>query len=259
MSKQRVENSKTKAWEYYELGKRYNESLTPNQYNLVNTNIEFFAGNQWMHLPETQAMSKLPKPVFNILKRVASLFVASLTSSATAVSFEPLTYYDGENLNEKDMQALLINSVRRIADKYKITPLWLPLAEEDAALCRKLCRKCGRGRVMPRLQAGEIVSLLSGCLFSVCIRLHGAVFSSCAGIPAICLPYDPKVEAFADLADHHAVDMRARDLSPLSVIKIADHILSYRERLCASVTARAAEMRRACAADVETARRLWNK
>ncbi len=164
---------------------------------------------------------------------------------------------DGEDVNEKDMQALLVNSVRRIADKYKITPLWLPLAEEDVALCRKLCRKCGRGRVMPRLQAGEIVSLLSGCLFSVCIRLHGAVFSSCAGIPAICLPYDPKVEAFSDRADHHSVDMKARDLSPLSVIKIADHILSYRDRLCANVKARAAELRRACAADVEAARRLW--
>lgn len=162
------------------------------------------------------------------------------------------------DISENDMQSLLVNAVRRIADKYKITPLWLPLAEEDVALCRKLCRKCGRGRVMPRLQAGEAVSLLSGCLFCVTVRLHGAVFSSCAGIPAICLPYDPKVESFGDSADHHVVDMGARDLSPLSVIKIADHILSYRDRLCANVRARAAELRRACTADVEAARKLWN-
>ena len=122
MSKQRVENSKTKAWEYYELGKRYNESLKPNQYDLVNTNIEFFAGNQWIHLPETQAMSKLPKPVFNILKRVASLFVASLTSSATAVSFEPLTYYDGENMNDPDTNASVYATaeVRNLFEKFKM-------------------------------------------------------------------------------------------------------------------------------------------
>ncbi len=87
---------KTKAWERYERGRAYNNRLTPNQYNLVNTNIEFFAGNQWLHLAQTPAMQKLPKPTFNIIKRVASLFVASLTSSAASVSFDELSYYSGD-------------------------------------------------------------------------------------------------------------------------------------------------------------------
>lgn len=118
----KVENSKTKAWYYYEQGKRYNESLSPNQYNLVNTNIEFFAGNQWLNLPETPAMSKLPKPVFNILKRVASLFVASLTSSATTISFEPLTYYDGNNMSDPDTNAsdYATAEVRNLFEKFKM-------------------------------------------------------------------------------------------------------------------------------------------
>lgn len=89
---------KTKAWERYERGRAYNNRLTPNQYNLVNTNIEFFAGNQWLHLAQTPAMQKLPKPTFNIIKRVASLFVASLTSSAASVSFDELSYYSGDPL-----------------------------------------------------------------------------------------------------------------------------------------------------------------
>lgn len=83
----------TKAWVRYERGRDYNNRLKPNQYKLVNTNIEFFAGNQWVHLEQTPAMQKLPKPVFNIIKRVASLFVASLTSSAASVSFDELSYY----------------------------------------------------------------------------------------------------------------------------------------------------------------------
>ena len=91
-------DEQNRAWTYYELGRAYNNSLTPNQYQLVNTNIEFFAGNQWLHIPETEAMSRLARPTFNIIKRIASLFVASLTSSAVTVSFEPLSYYDGENL-----------------------------------------------------------------------------------------------------------------------------------------------------------------
>ena len=99
------ENNMTRAWELYELGRNYNESLTPNQYNLVETNTEFFTGNQWLRLPNTPAMLGLPKPTFNILKRVASLFIASLTSSGTALRFEPLAYYDGSNLTDPDHDA----------------------------------------------------------------------------------------------------------------------------------------------------------
>ena len=89
------EHTKTRVWELYERGRDYNCRLTPNQYDLVRTNTEFFIGNQWLHLPDTPAMRALPKPTFNILKRVASLFVASLTSSGVALRFEPLAYYDG--------------------------------------------------------------------------------------------------------------------------------------------------------------------
>ena len=64
------ENSTTRAWRLYEEGKAYNNSLVPNQYNLVNANVEFFAGNQWSALPNTDAMRSLPKPVFNIIKRI---------------------------------------------------------------------------------------------------------------------------------------------------------------------------------------------
>lgn len=88
----------TKAWERYERGRSYNNRLVPNQYDLVNTNIEFFAGNQWVNLAQTPAMRRLPKPTFNIIKRVTSLFVASLTSSAATISFDELSYYSGDDL-----------------------------------------------------------------------------------------------------------------------------------------------------------------
>lgn len=99
------ENSKNWAWELYEQGVAYNQNLTPNQYNLVETNTEFFIGNQWLHLPNTPAMMGLPKPVFNILKRVASLFIASLTSTGVALRFEPLAYYDASNMTDPDHDA----------------------------------------------------------------------------------------------------------------------------------------------------------
>ena len=115
------ENNKTRAWELYELGRNYNESLTPNQYDLVETNTEFFIGNQWRNLPNTPAMAGLPRPTFNILKRVASLFIASLTSSGTAIRFEPLAYYDGSNMTDPDHDAAHVANaeVATLLEKFK--------------------------------------------------------------------------------------------------------------------------------------------
>ena len=103
------------AWKYYEYGRAYNSNLTPNQYTVVNTNREFFAGNQWLHMPDNEAMRRLSKPVFNIIKRVTSLFVASLTSSNTTISFEPLSL-QGDN----DAASFATAEVRNLLEKFKM-------------------------------------------------------------------------------------------------------------------------------------------
>ena len=115
----RIENQMTNVWKYYERGKSYNNSLTPNQYNVVRTNTEFFIGNQWQNLPQTPAMAKLPKPTFNILKRVASLFIASLSSSAVAVRLEPLAHYDGGGMAgpDDDIAGFANASVNNLLEK----------------------------------------------------------------------------------------------------------------------------------------------
>ena len=115
------ENNTTLAWKLYEDGRQYNERLVPNQYNVVNTNTEFFIGNQWINLPDTPAMRGLPKPTFNILKRVASLFIASLTSSGAALRFEPLAYYDGSNMADPDHDAASIANAEaaNLLEKFK--------------------------------------------------------------------------------------------------------------------------------------------
>lgn len=115
-------NNRTEAFRYYELGRQYNNALTPNQYNLVNTNIEFYAGNQWLHLSESPAMQSLPRPTFNIIKRITQLFVASLTSANTTIDFAPLQYYDGENLKDPSTNAATYATaeVRNLFEKFKM-------------------------------------------------------------------------------------------------------------------------------------------
>lgn len=103
--KESEKNNITKAWKAYEDGRIYNHRLSPNQYDLVNTNIEFYAGNQWLHLPTTAASAKLPKPVFNIIKRVTNVQVANLISSGISVNLEPLSYYDSSSVENPDSNA----------------------------------------------------------------------------------------------------------------------------------------------------------
>lgn len=121
-----MEHKCTNAWELYELGKAYNNSLSPSYYNLVDTNIEFFIGNQWKGLSNSSAMASLPKPVFNIIKRIGSLFVASLTSSSSKVSFEPLANKqespDGqqEDVASRKAATMATAEVENLFDKFKM-------------------------------------------------------------------------------------------------------------------------------------------
>lgn len=108
-------SEKTSDWKLYLAGKKYNNSLTPNYYDAVDTNLEFFAGNQWRNL-ETENM---PKPVFNIIKRVVTFMVASLTSSKSKLHFEPLLNTengDREELTPADMANSIVNN---LLEKFK--------------------------------------------------------------------------------------------------------------------------------------------
>ncbi len=118
----REKNSRTEAWKYYEYGRDYNNRLVPNQYRTVDVNWEFFSGNQWLHIPETPAMSRLSRPVFNIIKRITSLFVASICASPTTVSFEPLNCYDGDDLADPDSSAAAYATaeLRNLYEKFKM-------------------------------------------------------------------------------------------------------------------------------------------
>lgn len=106
----------TKDWELYEAGKRYNNRLEPNYYDTINANLDFFAGNQWRNLPE----SEMPKPVFNIIKRVTSFFVASLTTSKVKIHYEPLMLADNTPQLEIDAAEVANAQTEMLFDKFKM-------------------------------------------------------------------------------------------------------------------------------------------
>ena len=123
----------TRDWQLYEAGKRYNERIEPNYYDTVTANLEFFAGNQWRDLN----VEKLPQPVFNIIKRVVTFQVASLTSSKSKLHFEQLTHteHEGVELNPSDIANGQINN---LFEKFKMD-FKIKEALFDAAITGDAC------------------------------------------------------------------------------------------------------------------------
>ena len=75
----------------YEAGVKYNQSVYGSDrdyYSVIDTNIAFANGDQWRNV---QA-DGLPKPVFNIIKRVKQFKIASLKADNIAISIQPMEY-----------------------------------------------------------------------------------------------------------------------------------------------------------------------
>lgn len=107
---------KTKDWQLYEAGKKYNNNLKPNYYDTVDANLAFFQGDQWRNLEA----SDLPKPTFNVIKRVIQFFIASLTSSKTRLHFEPLLNTDDGNGQQLTPSDFANAEVENLFEKFKM-------------------------------------------------------------------------------------------------------------------------------------------
>lgn len=113
-----MEKSKiTEDWALYEAGKQLNQRIIcPNDisyYDMIDAVIAFFGGNQWRNVEAED----IPKPVFNYIKRALTFFVASLTSTNTTISLEPLEYKEGE---EEDETIVIANAeIKNILEKMK--------------------------------------------------------------------------------------------------------------------------------------------
>ena len=106
----------TKEWKLYLAGKKYNNQLKPSYYDTVNANIDFFNGNQWRNV-EANGM---PTPVFNIIKRVITFFVASITANKVKVQLEPLTYKEDEPTEDMEASDIATAEIENLFEKIKM-------------------------------------------------------------------------------------------------------------------------------------------
>ena len=77
----KISRQSTKAWEQYEAGKEYKRRI--GLYETVRTNERFYRGDQWYGT----GASDLPKPVFNLIRRIADYLICTIASSDVSIRY----------------------------------------------------------------------------------------------------------------------------------------------------------------------------
>ena len=73
---------KTRAWEQYEAGRAYKRRI--GLYETVGRNQRFYCGEQW---GESAAERSLPKPVFNLVRRVTDYLIGAVAGGRLSVTY----------------------------------------------------------------------------------------------------------------------------------------------------------------------------
>ena len=85
---------KSKAWEQYEAGKEYKRKI--GLYSTVRQNERFYRGDQWY----ANSGEDLPKPVFNIIRRIADYLICSVASSDGLILKADNLHFNSVSLRE---------------------------------------------------------------------------------------------------------------------------------------------------------------
>lgn len=120
----------TEEWELYEKGKEYNYSL--DLYNKVASNERFYRGDQW----EGINSNGLPKPTFNIFKRIINYYTSNLLSSSVSMRFSYASPFGSGNAISADEAAAYAELLNGICwtrwEKLKMDSLLLDALTDGA-------------------------------------------------------------------------------------------------------------------------------
>ena len=139
----------------------------------------------------------------------------------------------------------LVKFCKYMKRKYGLTPVFAPMhGREDTRLCKSLAEKTGGALCISLKNA---VRLASAMEFTVCMRLHAAVFSASAATPVIAVSDDEKV---ASLMLGSGACVFGADASAASLFCAAKEILLCKEEKKKLLEAFAEEQRRLAKAEL---------
>ena len=92
-----MDKSYTLAWRQFEAGRDYKRRI--GLYDTVRRNERYYRGDQWYGT----SLPDLPRPVFNIIKRIVDYLVCTVASGDVSISYalqgEPCAPRDGRSRN----------------------------------------------------------------------------------------------------------------------------------------------------------------
>lgn len=108
----------TREWDLYDKAKKFCNSIEPNYFKTVETNLDFYSGNQWRNVKS----NGMPTPVFNIIKRALSFFVSSICSQKVTINYETLEGKsdDADEGQYMDIADVATSEVKNLFDKFKM-------------------------------------------------------------------------------------------------------------------------------------------
>ncbi len=167
-------------------------------------------------------------------------------------------------IDREEFIARMADAVAKISLSLGKTPVFIPVQKSfDDKIClevKELAEKA-IGRESPFLRglsAREVIGLVEKMSFVLGMRLHMLIYAGAAGVPAIGLSYDPKVDAFLEYADQIPA-INASNFDSSALLSLAERVCSERSELCAKIEKRTAELRSLCVLDAESALTLLKK
>jgi polysaccharide pyruvyl transferase WcaK-like protein len=68
---------------------------------------------------------------------------------------------------------------------------------QDRALCEAIAAESGAETLPMPHHPAHLLGVMAQLEAVIAVRLHGAIFAASAGVPVLCVSYDPKVDALA--------------------------------------------------------------
>ena len=170
---------------------------------------------------------------------------------------------------EEERQLLVTRAaalVRKVREQLGGTAILLPLQcqhDDDRTVLRRVLQAAGDGAgallAEPTVLPSELVAMIARFDLVVGMRLHALVLALAAGTPFVALPYDAKVQEFAERAGVGGQAHPADDFDPETVAARCRALLGQREEVSARLKVRREELRESAALSAELAKELLER
>lgn len=154
----------------------------------------------------------------------------------------------------KREEAELLRFFCAVKQRYGLVPVFAALhGKEDEWICRKFAARLPWARFPGACRAFRARALAKGAMFTLSMRLHGAVFAVAEGCPVIAAEGDGKTGAFfqsAGVQEH----TRLCKISARELLRAAEELISSREKNSAALKNAAEREKEKAEAEIERLR-----